>query len=294
MKKPDPSPPSKTFFLQVTIVCSLVFQSCSYVLMRKYVQIQTLFPDSNLILFVGEVQKFLFSIAMILLFDEECRKKKFSEFCSGGLVMLVPAGAYLVMNLLSYFALRYISGSLFITVAQLKILTTAMASLLILKTSLSHTKWFSLLLLVIGSILVTQQEQSAHSSHTRMGDDDSETIRNWTFFVGLFAVILEVTISGLVSAYYEKILKNYNASIWERNLQLSSLSMIMYYTNFTRQHGFVLFEELFEWNWAIMVTATLGAAGGILVAICLKYLDSVVKCVVLSFSVSATLFLPLL
>jgi len=34
-----------------------------------------------------------------------------------------------------------------------------------------------------------------------------------------------------------------------------------------------------------------GAAGGILVALCMKYLNAVVKCVVLSFSVIVTVFL---
>ena len=42
---------------------------------------------------------------------------------------------------------------------------------------------------------------------------------------------------------------------------------------------------------AVLVTSMLGAAGGILVALCLKYLDSVTKCVVLSFSVLLTILL---
>lgn len=289
MSPSETKPKALTVLLQISIVCLLVCQSCAYVLMRRYVQTQDMAPDSTLILLFGEIQKLLFSVAVIFFFDDECKKKKFSEFCAGGAVMCVLAIAYLTMNLLSYYSLKYISGSLFITIAQLKTFTTALFSVIILKSSLSNSKWFSLFLLVTGSIFVTQQEQSAHS--TQHADHTQDASNGWYFFLGLSAVLLEVTISGLVSAFYEKILKNYNASVWERNVQLAFLSMIMYYMYYVFDHGPDAIQQITRWSWSTFLTATLGAAGGILVAMCMKYLNAIVKCVVLSFSVLVTVFL---
>jgi UDP-sugar transporter A1/2/3 len=292
--QPPAESDTKRVFIQVLIIVLLVFQSCSYVLIRRYVQnAEEVRTDSNLILLAGEFEKFTFSLFVILISNDECTQKTFSEFLSGGAVMLVPAGAYLVMNLLSFFCLQYISASIFITVAQCKTLTTALSSVFILKTSLSKTKWLSLFILVFGSIMVTRQEHpQAHGGSPSSLPEESAS---YQFYLGLLALLMEISISGLISAYYEKILKGYRSSVWERNLQLAFLSMLMYYGNYQYQH---LYDEdlgvlytIVDWDWRIHLTSFLGAAGGILVALCMKYLNAVVKCVVLSFSVIVTVFL---
>jgi len=283
--KPEVLDQKKLLYLQAAIVVLLVSQSCSYVLIRQYVQTSSKLPDSNLVLLVAEFQKLLISAAAIYILEGPVHKS-FHEFCSEGSVMLLPAVAYLIMNLLSFYSLKYISASLFITMAQMKTLTTALFSVLILNVSLPPSKCFSLFLLVFGCILVTQQERRDSHSHSEVVEVDS-----WHFFLGLFAVILEVTISGLISAYYERILKHQKASVWERNAQLAFLSIILYSANYYSESESTIIDKIVDWNWPIFITSTLGACGGLLVAACMKYLSSVVKCIILSFSVILTLFL---
>ncbi len=68
--------------------------------------------------------------------------------------MLVLAAIYGTMNILSFVALQYIGAGEFTICAQLKVLTTAGFSVLILKTGLTWTKWRALSLLVLGCTLV--------------------------------------------------------------------------------------------------------------------------------------------
>jgi hypothetical protein len=68
--------------------------------------------------------------------------------------MLVLAVIYGTMNILSFVALQYIGAGEFTICAQLKILTTAGFSVLILRTSMSWTRWRALVLLVLGCTLV--------------------------------------------------------------------------------------------------------------------------------------------
>lgn len=283
----DQSKPSKQqTVMQVGIVVLLIAQACSYVLFRQHLQTSGMHFDSNMILLVGEVEKMLFSAWMLLVVERDDTQppKSYFEILENGKVMIIPAVLYMVTNLLSFFSLQHISGALFITVNQLKILTTALFSVLILKVHLSFAKWVSLVLLVIGSTIVTQQEHQ--HSHSAEHEKESEY-----FYWGVMAVLLQVTITGLIGAYYEKILKFSKGSVWERNLQLAFLSSFFYVANYMWASQVSIIEELLTWDWFTFFIATLGAAGGVLVALCTKYLNSVVKCVVLSFSVLLTVLL---
>ena len=89
----------------------------------------------------------------------------------------------------------------FTVCAQLKILTTATFSVLLLGTHLTETKWRALALLVIGCILVaipglrdSQAEGASSPLSTAAG-------------VGYGAVLAEVVLSGFASIYFEKVHK---------------------------------------------------------------------------------------
>lgn len=70
------------------------------------------------------------------------------------LKMLVVALCYLIMNVLSFLCFDYIGAGEFAVYSQLKILTTASFSSLILGTVFSATKWRALMLLVLGCVYV--------------------------------------------------------------------------------------------------------------------------------------------
>lgn len=150
---------------------------------------------------------------------------------------------------------------------QLKVLTTAGFSVLILQTSLSWTKWRALALLVLGCTLVASPTF-----------DNSSKEAGYLQLLGYSAVLTEVALSGFASIYFEKVVKSTSevVTIWERNFQLGFYSLIMY-------GGIILYEgsstrtPWSNWTFITVLVAILGAAGGLLVAATLKYADSIMK-----------------
>ena len=97
-------------------------------------------------------------------------------------------------------------------------------------------------------------------------------------FLGTMAVLIEVTLSGFASIYFEKVIKTdpEQLGIWERNYQLSLGSIPIYI-------GFLIWDEGgtagYGGGWSVnaVLLALLGAAGGMLVALSIKHGDSILK-----------------
>jgi UDP-sugar transporter A1/2/3 len=135
-------------------------------------------------------------------------------------------------------------------------------------------KWRALVLLVLSCILVASPDMS----HKATVGEDHET----AFAVkslGYFAVLLEVTLSGVASIYFEKFLKSSTEviTIWERNFQLSFYSIIIYATMMFYDGQTAERIAWSNWSFLTFVVAFLGAAGGLLVAATLKYADAILK-----------------
>lgn len=290
------------YSLKTIILICLCLQNASYTLLRKYT---TKYENvsSKEILLISELVKMVFSVYMVLQEDAvsggslkmrdsdsesaEPRRpsnlNKLVQVILNSQKMLVLAIIYGIMNILSFVALQYIGAGEFTICAQLKILTTAVFSTLILQTPLTATKWRALILLVLGCILVA----SPVFTHVPDSQDKGTSLTEQIF--GYSAVLTEVVLSGFASIYFEKVIKNTVevASIWERNLQLGFYSILMY--------GFIVFYESSlsapsasnpstvarsawsNWSWITLTVAILGAVGGLLVAATLKYADSILK-----------------
>ena len=97
-------------------------------------------------------------------------------------------------------------------------------------------------------------------------------------FIGTAAVLIEVTLSGFASIYFEKVIKTdpEQIGIWERNFQLALGSCPIYLMFIISNHG----DEaglLGGWTATAWILAFLGSAGGLLVALSIKYGDSILK-----------------
>jgi UDP-sugar transporter A1/2/3 len=128
---------------------------------------------------------------------------------TGTLKVAVPAFLYTIQNNLLYVALSYLDAATFQVSYQLKILTTALFSVVMLGKRLSIQKWFSLTVLTVAVALaqVPSGGASAFSWHSS----------TWK---GLVAVICACCTSGFSGVYFEKILKGTSVSLWLRNIQL--------------------------------------------------------------------------
>jgi len=98
--------------------------------------------------------------------------------------------------------------------------------------------------------------------------------------VGLTAVLSACVTSGLAGVYLEKLLKQTDASIWLRNIQLAVFGAIVGLIGAFAQDGGKIAEGGFLQGYSGLVWAVifLQAVGGLVVAAVLKYADNLLKC----------------
>mmetsp|Transcript_49510 Transcript_49510/g.115816 ORF Transcript_49510/g.115816 Transcript_49510/m.115816 type:complete len:356 (+) Transcript_49510:93-1160(+) len=187
-------------------------------------------------------------------------------------LMAVPGLLYCAQNNLYLIGVSNLSVSLFQVLAQMKILTTAFFSVTILRKQLGGDKWLSLVALTVGVMLI-------------VGNGDTATQGNTV--IGLLAVGASCGTSGLAGVFLEMMLKNYTATVWERNLQMAAygltfgaLAVLCNDLDAISSNGFFA-----GYNSAVILVIALQAGGGLIVAMVLKYADNLVKCFAVALSV---------
>ncbi|KZT28442.1 hypothetical protein NEOLEDRAFT_1058295 [Neolentinus lepideus HHB14362 ss-1] len=213
----------------------------------------------------------------------------------------IPSILYVIQNNLQYVAASNLDAATFQVSYQMKILTTAAFSVLLLRKKLSFTKWFALLLLALGVGIVQIQNGSANAS--------SADVHVMQPLKGFLAVAAACFTSGLAGVYFEMVLKNSPADLWVRNVQLSLFSLLpalvpVIAANVSSpveaaaaasQGCFVsnLFRNFGPWAWATVMIQVLG---GLITALVIKYSDNIMKgfatslSIVISFLASVALF----
>mmetsp|Transcript_69072 Transcript_69072/g.135758 ORF Transcript_69072/g.135758 Transcript_69072/m.135758 type:complete len:441 (+) Transcript_69072:245-1567(+) len=317
--------------IKAVILVSVMLQNALYTLMRRYSQgVLKESVSSAEVLLLSEVFKLFFSGYMTADSKEptDAHGKgatKLAWLALNSSKMLILALIYAAMNVLSFVALRRIDAAAFTVCAQLKILTTAFFSVLVLQRHLTWTKWRALLLIVCASVLVSTPAVTSSSAdcghdgavasgggqpHRRLslgggvggggdegagvGDDDAgvgggggggEADESFETLVGFGAVLLEVTLSGFASIYFEKVIKatNVKLSIWDRNFQLAMYS-VLFYVGMISYESATNAEYQLGQGWSVLsvLVAFLGALGGILVALSVKHTDSIMKSIAVS------------
>jgi len=224
------------------------------------------------LLLVAEFIKIAYSAWMIsgLLPEGTTLISRLSYLLATSRKMFVLALIYGAMNILSFVSLRNISAGMFTIFAQCKILTTATFSTIVLQRKYSWTKWRALIALMLGVLLFSEPIWGNPEKRTALEGANT--------FVGTTAVLIEVTLSGFASIYFEKVIKTdpLQLNIWERNFQLALGSFPVYLAFMAKDGGGE--AGLFGgWSWIAFLLAGLGAAGGLLVALSIKYGDSILK-----------------
>lgn len=283
-------PPSALFLLTLMVV-----QNSSTVLVGRYtrsVALDMRYEVRNLIL-LTEVGKLL--VASIL----EHRLTPISVSIRTHVLsnpidflrIMVPALLYLVQNSLLYVALSNLSAPLFQVTYQMKTLTTAVVSVVMLDRRYNITQWLCLLVLGIGVAVVVTGEKPGSSS--------SAKIDNMFMLKGLSAVAVACLSSALAGVYFEKVLKKHDTkgsdsspqvSLWMRNVQLAFFSILIaigqciYKTNSSSKPFFHGFGPM------VYLLLFLQVAGGLLVAAIIKYADNVLKGLATGVSVVVSTF----
>merc|ERR1712223_1325189 len=113
------------------------------------------------------------------------------------LKVCIPSFIYLVQNNLLYVAAANLDVATYQITYQLKILTTAVFSVLMLNKKLIKHQWLSLVVLVAGVAMV----QLSDSKESSVSDREQSKL------AGFAAALSACVLSGLAGVYFEKILK---------------------------------------------------------------------------------------
>jgi UDP-sugar transporter A1/2/3 len=238
------------------------------------------------------------------------------------LKLCVPSLLYTVQNNLLYLALTNLDAATYQVCYQLKILTTAVFSAVLLHRKFSRLKWLSLVILTVGVAIVqlsgsedgSHQHQHHHDNDAAAADhlhqqqarhldggngeeaslnaassaiSDVEEDESQNRFVGLVAVLFAACTSGFAGVWFEKILKGSRTSLWVRNVQMGLPStFIALLTVLGKDSGAVRSGGFFQgYNALVWTVVTVQAVGGLVVAVVVKYADNVLKVFATSFSI---------
>ena len=122
--------------------------------------------------------------------------------------LTIPSLLYTVQNNLLYLALTNLDAATYQVCYQLKILTTALFSAVLLQRTFSCMKWISLIVLTVG-VAVVQLSGSSDSHQHPANSDHHDAVReladqkeSHNRFIGLVAVICAACTSGFSGVYF--------------------------------------------------------------------------------------------
>jgi solute carrier family 35 (UDP-sugar transporter), member A1/2/3 len=208
-----------------------------------------------------------------------------------------------IQNNLQFVAASNLDAATFQVSYQMKILTTAAFSVILLRRKITPLKWLALFFLALGVGIVQIQCSVAKSPS---GGPSSADVHTMVPFKGFLAVAAACFTSGLAGVYFEMVLKNSTADLWVRNVQLSLFSLLPALVPIIMApspspgapaHSVPSLTHLFAnftpWAWATVLTQVLG---GLITALVIKYADNIMKgfatslSIVISFLASVGLF----
>ncbi|XP_052780403.1 UDP-galactose translocator-like [Mya arenaria] len=182
----------------------------------------------------------------------------------------VPSIVYMLQNNLIFIAVSNLDAAVFQVTYQLKILTTAILSVIMLRKVLTKTQWGALVLLFAGVAIVQLQPENINKAKIPVEQYP---------IIGLVSVITACIMSGFAGVYFEKILKGTKQSVWLRNVQLGGIGAVVGYVTMELSDGAKVREKGFffgydHWVWFVIL---LQSCGGLIVAVVVKYADNILK-----------------
>jgi len=228
---------------------------------------------------------------------------------------------YLIVNLISYPSLQRVDASVFTAISNLKVLATALFASVLLNTKISQRVWRTLAQLVLGVTLISWESTPNNPViHKRVHQQWYEHVTDMfdlEYAFGVFLALVQTFLSGFASVYFELKLKNKSSSssssniddnnnnnnnnnnndllaiqnklisldVWDRNIQLSLCSILIYMPISVYETNGKIFEG---WTMLVVLISILHASGGILVALAVLYSSSVTKTVAVCLALVCT------
>lgn len=172
----------------------------------------------------AELMKFVISFIICFIVDAKFSFKQlnnilYQEFIvnkGDWIKLMVPSVLYTIQNSLQYFSMSMLSAPVFQVLYQMKIITTAVFSVVLLSRKLNNIQWFAIVSLS-GGVALVQLSQTEEESSSEVKSNN---------ILGLVSVLIGCLTSGFAGVYFEMVLKSTSTSIWVRNIQLSTIGLI--------------------------------------------------------------------
>ncbi|XP_076062688.1 UDP-galactose transporter [Oratosquilla oratoria] len=218
--------------------------------------------------------------------------------------MAIPACLYVIQNNLLFIALSNLEAATYQVTYQLKILTTALFSWVMLGKQLRLLHWCALCLLMLGvSLVQVDVEKSTSSGSDKEAelvlDEGGEAVvapvsanaahpnQEVSWLLGILAVLVSCISSGFSGVYFERLVKQgHQTSLIIRNIQLGIFSMVFAVMavcgdwSVVREAGF--FQGYTPTTWVVVF---IQAFGGLMVSVTMKYADNILKGFATSLSI---------
>jgi len=278
--------------LAYVALAMLTVQNCGAVLLLRYtrtVASERQYLTSTAVI-LGEAFKLVIS-GILVLYQEGTLTKMFQD-PKEVVKSSVPALLYLLQNNLFYVAVSNLQPATFQVTYQLKILTTAVLSVIILKKKLSRDQWIALFVLTMGVITVQYSEFLASTAV-----DEPSDILNLP--LGLACTLISTLTSGLAGVYFEYMIKGAaKLSVWERNFQLAGYSVLIGFVGLYWQptdYSVVSSKGFFHgYTNLTFFNAFVQSCGGIIIAFVIKHADNILKNFATAFSLVLSCFFSFL
>ncbi|XP_065179611.1 UDP-galactose translocator-like [Sycon ciliatum] len=292
----------------------LTFQNAIYILSMRYpLTLEGNFYISTTAVVSAEVMKVAFCVCILISqrgvfrFFALLNEQVFQNW-QDTLKLSIPAILITLQNNLRYVAGYNLDAATFQVTYQLKILTTAIVSVILLGKVLTRIQWTSLVILFVGVCMVQVQLMNpiriqVHSAHTVTTAGSSAAPSKPNPILGLIAVIISAFSSagssaapsenlGLIAAiisafssalagvYFEKILKDSpQVSVWMRNIQLGVFGTVIGLVGMLMNDGTAVAKNGFFYGYTgwVWFAIFMQAFGGLLAAVVVKYADNILK-----------------
>lgn len=264
----------------MVLLALLTLQNAGQTLIIKLAQLQGSHPNSLVVMLFAEMVKVVASVILFFLFEREGKWWQYfgpSAF-RRSLKLWPVAFSFALQNQLLFVAVHNLTPPVFQALAQLKILSAGIFSVLLLSKKLSQVQWTALILLACGAALVQMEGQlcAAPEESEAGGRGKLDAVK------GFLACLASSSLSGLGGCYTELMLKTEKLPMWLQSAQVAFASTVILSSMITLDRtaadggpdSFDMLDGFIALTWVVIAVISLG---GLVVVAVLRYADNVLK-----------------
>ena len=259
----------------------LTLQNAGLAMLMRYSRVSTPIDElyiSSTAVVIAEVLKLILSI--YICFAIECNfqwsvfsnaiQKEITIGYIDALKLLIPSGLYVFQNNLLYVASSNMPAATVQIMQQMKIITTAIMSEIILNKKHSTAQRLAVVALAFGVAIV---------QYSAASDTSLLVHKNQNIMTGIICVSIACITSGFAGVYFELVLKSTSTSLWIRNIEMALIGIfISLPTCLIYDEASITANGFFHgYNNIVWCVIFLSAGGGLLVALVVKYADNILK-----------------